>query len=115
MKHDAGKTPTMQGLFEYFPRALMAVADVSAFGFEKYKTWGGWRSVPDAVNRYANAKGRHMLAEAMGQSHDPESNLMHAAHEAWGALAKLEMQLKARDLPASTATPAKPERKRRGK
>ena len=40
-KLDVGKAPVNQGVIEYFPRALLAVAEVSAFGAKKY-SWSGW-------------------------------------------------------------------------
>ena len=94
-KFDAGKAPVSQGLFDYFPRALLAVAEISQFGFEKYKTWGGWRSVPDGENRYENACGRHTLWRRIEGIFDRESRLRHRAHRAWNALATLELELEA--------------------
>jgi hypothetical protein len=93
VKHDAGKSPVMRGCFQYFPRALKAIADISAFGYEKYKEWDGWRRVADGLGRYSDAVGRHLLAETSEGLYDPESNLLHAAHAAWGACARLEKML----------------------
>lgn len=93
MKLDAGKTPVMRGLFQYFPRALKKVAGVSDYGFQKYGEWGGWKSVSDALNRYNDAFGRHVLDEAVDGRLDPESGHLHAAHLAWNALARLELML----------------------
>jgi hypothetical protein len=92
-KLDAGKAPVMRGALQYFPRALGAVADVSAFGAAKY-TWGGWESVPDGVARYSDAMGRHILGEAADGPLDPETGLSHAAQVAWNALARLELMLR---------------------
>lgn len=92
-KLDAGKAPIMQGVFQYFPRALAAVAGVSALGARKY-TWGGWESVPDGINRYSDALGRHLLSEKIDGPVDPETDLMHAAQVAWNALARLELMLR---------------------
>lgn len=92
-KLDAGKTPVFQGLIDYFPRACMAVADVSAHGASKY-AWKSWEQVPNAMSRYSDALGRHQLYEAMGQEHDKDSGLAHKAHTAWNALAVLEMYLR---------------------
>lgn len=89
-KLDAGKT--YAALLADFSRALMAVAEVSTFGAKKYSR-GGWQSVPDGITRYTDAKWRHLLAGA-ASAHDPESGLLHAAHEAWNALAVLELKLR---------------------
>lgn len=93
MKYDTGKTPVFRGLFAYFPHALAAVADISGYGYEKYKAWGGWRRVPDAKRRYSDALGRHILSEQKGEIFDVESEKAHAAHAAWNALAVLELIL----------------------
>ena len=92
-KLDAGKVRAdlvMSG----FPLALLAVAEVATYGAHKY-TENGWRQVPDGVRRYTAAKDRHRLLGAI-ETRDPESNLLHAAHEAWNALAVLQLMLEAR-------------------
>ena len=93
IKYDAGKPCAYRGLVQYFPRAAMAVAAVSTFGAEKY-AWAGWEKVEDGVNRYSDAMVRHLFKEGMGEEIDPDSGLMHAAHTAWGALARLELMLR---------------------
>lgn len=93
VKLDNGKPPAMRGLGCYFPHALLAVAEVSGFGYVKYKTWGGWRNVEDGEARYADAMMRHLLARAGGEIFDQESKLRHAAQLAWNALALLELEL----------------------
>lgn len=94
LKYDVGKEPVQQGVFEYFPRALLAVAEVSAIGANKY-SWGNWKkAMTDGINRIGNARARHILKEAIHPDRcDPESKLLHAKHEAWGALARLELIL----------------------
>ena len=92
-KLDAGKSPVLQGALQYFPRALRAVSDVSFFGAKKY-SWKGWESVPDGINRYGNAQVRHLLDETTGGPFALDSGMLHAAHGAWNALARLELILK---------------------
>lgn len=92
-KLDAGKAPLFQGVFSYFPRALAEVAKVSGFGAKKY-SWGGWRTVENGIERYADALSRHVIGEVVEGEHDVDSGLMHAAHAAWNALAVLELKLK---------------------
>lgn len=94
-KYDGGKSPVFQGCLLYFPRALEAVAFVSEFGAKKYEAKfrdQNWREVDDA-DRYQNAKARHLLAAARGEVYAGDSHLLHAAHEAWNALALLERLL----------------------
>lgn len=90
-KLDAGKP--MASLLEDFALALSAVADVSTFGARKYSR-GGWQVVPDGITRYKDAKWRHLL-NARHEDVDPDSGLLHAAHEAWNALAVLELKIRA--------------------
>ena len=92
-KADAGKSPVLQGCFQYFPRALLEVARVSECGAKKY-SWKGWESVSDGINRYGNALGRHLLYETTEGAIDKDTGLLHAAQEAWNALARLELILR---------------------
>lgn len=104
MKHDTGKAPIARGFARYFPRAIAAVADVSQFGFDKYKEWGGWKKVGDAFNRYDDAHGRHDLAKQRGETIDPESGRLHLSHRAWNAMATLELYLIEEEAKRAEAT-----------
>jgi hypothetical protein len=90
-KLDAGKIPVLRGVIQYFPMALIAVAEISAHGATKY-SWQGWRSVPNGIDRYGDALVRHLIKETKA-AHDEDSGLLHAAHAAWNALARLELML----------------------
>lgn len=92
-KMDSGKAPIMQGVLQYFPRALNAVSMVSLVGAKKY-AWKGWESVADGVNRYGDALGRHILAENIEGPVDADTQQLHAAQQAWNALARLELILR---------------------
>ena len=80
-------------VFMGFPRALNQIGLVATFGAHKY-TPNGWVKVDNGIERYTDALFRHFLAEAQGEKRDPESNLLHAAHAAWNALARLELMLR---------------------
>lgn len=84
-----------------FARALEEVARVGTFGANKYSD-NGWVAVPNAVSRYTDAMWRHVLAEGRGEVCDPDSGLLHAAHLAWNALARLDLMLRARANTAPT-------------
>jgi hypothetical protein len=92
-KLDAGKVSAFRGAIDYFPRAIDSVAAVSTFGASKY-AWKGWETVPDGVARYSDALVRHLLAEGRGELQDRDSGMLHAAHAAWNALARLELMLR---------------------
>lgn len=92
-KLDAGKSPLYSGLLDYFPRACLAVANVSRVGAEKY-TWKGWETVPDGFKRYSDALGRHLVGESVDGMVDKATGLDHPAMAAWNAMARLELFLK---------------------
>ena len=93
IKYDGGKPALWRGVINYFPRALWAVGEVSTFGAQKY-AWNGWEDVEQGLERYKDAQVRHLVLQAMGEEVDPDSHLNHLAHEAWGALATLELYLR---------------------
>jgi hypothetical protein len=90
-KLDHGKVK-VRLLFNDFPRALLAVSRIATFGANKY-TEHGWLEVSNGIERYDDAKDRHILYGAIDPL-DPDSGELHAAHEAWNALAKLELILR---------------------
>lgn len=93
-KLDHGKVrPSL--IFQGFARALWAVAEIGTFGANKY-TDNGWVDVPDGQQRYTDAQLRHFLKNAMGEEVDSDSELDHLAHEAWNALARLELKLRSK-------------------
>jgi hypothetical protein len=90
-KLDAGKTrPSL--IITQMSRALMEVAKVGTYGANKY-TDGGWQSVENGVARYTDAMDRHRLKENIEEC-DEDTALLHAAHLAWNALARLELMLR---------------------
>lgn len=93
-KADAGKIPVTRGALHYFPRAILAVAELSQIGATKY-SWKGWESVPDGINRYGDAMGRHELRiQGDFSRRDPDTNVLEATAVAWNALARLELILR---------------------
>lgn len=96
-KLDAGKPCVWRGAIDYFPGAILGVATVSTFGASKY-SWKGWETVPEGFERYSDAMVRHLIAESNEGAYDNDSGLLHAAHAAWGALARLEFLLREKEL-----------------
>lgn len=95
-KYDGGKSPLWQGVFQYFPRALLEVGNVSRYGADKYKlTYNdiNWSRVDGGRERYSDALARHLAGEFVDGPIDPESGMLHAAMAAWNALARLELLL----------------------
>jgi hypothetical protein len=95
-KLDAGKT-RLWLVFSGFARALEEVGKVGTYGAKKHCD-DGWKSVPDGYARYSSAMLRHIMKEARGEAIDPDFGLLHAAHAAWNALARLELLLEQREL-----------------
>jgi len=93
-KNDSDK-PIAGTVLQDFGNALTAVSVVGTFGAKKYAK-SNWLKVESGIERYTDAMARHFLIEAY-QTYDPESNIIHAAHTAWNALARLELMLRAGD------------------
>lgn len=91
-KLDKGKN-RLDLVMSGFANALIAVGEIGTFGAAKY-TDDGWMDVPNGQQRYTDAMLRHYFKESMGEYLDPDSRLTHAAHLAWNALARLELQLR---------------------
>ena len=72
--------------------ALIAVVKVADDGAKKYSP-GGWKLVEDGFSRYEEAGSRHFFKRLLGDDIDPDSGALHLAHEAWCALAKLQLFL----------------------
>ena len=89
-KLDAGK-PKAGLVVMGFADAIAAVIDIGTFGANKYSE-GGWSQVPDGEKRYTDAMIRHLLAEKH-EATDKDSGLLHAAHLAWNALARLQLMI----------------------
>lgn len=87
-----------------FARALWEVSLIGTAGAAKYSD-GGWKTVPDAEGRYDDAQLRHWLKKHMGQTLDEDSEQLHLAHEAWNALAKLDIYLREQEEPESVTLP----------
>lgn len=94
-KLDTGK-PRVGLVLGGFARALLEVSKVGTFGANKYSD-NGWMQVDNGVNRYHDAKNRHDLEGSITLL-DPESGYLHAAHEAWNALAKLDLMLREQEV-----------------
>lgn len=111
-KLDAGKN--RPGLvLGGFARALWAVSEIGTFGANKY-TENGWVEVPNGMARYDDAKMRHWLKEQMGQELDPDSEKTHLAHEAWNALARLDLHIRAQEKAKSNKVGVAPKQEPSG-
>lgn len=93
-KADSGKSPVCRGVLHYFPRALCAIAELSAIGANKY-SWKGWEKVPDGIARYGDAGARHELRIEDDYTRlDPDTKVLEATAVAWNNIARLELILR---------------------
>lgn len=70
-----------------FKDSIEALTNVWTFGANKYAK-SNWKQLDNAIDRYTNAMLRHLLAEDTNR-YDDETKLLHAAHIAFNALARL--------------------------
>lgn len=76
-----------------YPRSMEQVAMVTTKGAEKY-TPNGWASVPNGVDRYLDAYGRHLLKIGSGEVYDNGpggTGCLHTAQCVWNLLAALTL------------------------
>jgi len=96
------KPDPLRDVFQEFPLAMLAVAEVTAFGARKHAP-RGWRTFDHdyALNYHRSKIGRHLLKlEIEGPVNAEDGDLLHAAQVAWNSLAYLEHYLRL-DKPSS--------------
>lgn len=71
-------------------RAVSRVVTVLTLGAQKYERHG-WRTVPNAKERYISAAMRHIASWCTGEQSDPETGCSHLAHAACCVLIVLEL------------------------
>ena len=79
-----------------FSRAISMVSEVGTYGANKY-TDNGWMEVENGIDRYTDAMYRHLMSEAGGEPKDIDTDILHSAHIAWNALARLDLMLRKAD------------------
>lgn len=91
-------------VFEEFPRAMLEVAKITAFGAKKHAPRGWQTFTPKYGIRYHLGKvGRHILKrELEGEINHEDGGNLHMAAVAWNALAALENVLKQREQQLAT-------------
>lgn len=86
IKYDDSK-PRVAEMVIDFKESLLALCTVWEYGANKYSK-SNWKEVDNGIDRYTNAMLRHLLSEEDNLV-DSESGLLHAAHIAFNALARL--------------------------
>lgn len=91
IKYDADK-PRLAEMIIDFKEPLLELCKVWEFGANKYSK-SNWKLVDNGKDRYTNAMLRHLVQEDNNLI-DDESELLHASHIAFNALARLYFILK---------------------
>ena len=86
IKYDKNK-PRLAEMIIDFKEPLESLCQVWEFGANKYGK-SNWKQLDNGVERYTNALLRHLIAED-DNLFDDETKLLHAAHIAFNALARL--------------------------
>jgi hypothetical protein len=93
----ATKPAVALGCVARFPRAMIEIAKVSAFGSKKHNVPMGsmsYLNTTGAANAFREAELRHVVAEIIeGPINHDDDDLLHKAQKAWNALADLEVFL----------------------
>ena len=92
----AEKPDPMRDVYQEFPRAMMEIARVTAYGATKHAVRGWQTFTPEyGINYHRSKIGRHLLnLELEGPINEADGGLLHAAQVAWNALAYLEHYLR---------------------
>jgi hypothetical protein len=93
-KFDDGK-PRLAEMIIDFKEPLQELCKVWEFGAKKYSK-SNWKLVDNGKDRYTNALLRHLIAEE-DKLTDDETELLHSAHIAFNALARMYFILKERN------------------
>lgn len=90
IKYDQEK-PRIAEMIIDFKDSIEALTRIWEFGANKYAK-SNWKQLDNGIDRYTNAMLRHLLAEDTNR-YDDETKLLHAAHIAFNALARLHFIL----------------------
>jgi len=88
--------PVVRGALDYFPAALLAVAELSRLGNEKHNPGEEMHHARGKSSDHADCLVRHLMERG---TVDPESGLSHTVAVAWRALALLQEELEAAGAP----------------
>ncbi len=103
----AEKPDPMRDVYLEFPLAMMAIADVTAYGALKHAPRGWQTFTPEyGLNYHRSKVGRHMLKEELeGPVNHEDGDLLHPAQTVWNMLAYLEHFLRLREEKALDKRP----------
>ncbi|MDP3939782.1 MAG: DUF5664 domain-containing protein [Deltaproteobacteria bacterium] len=85
--------PLARGLLDYFPDALVAVAELSQRGNDKHNPGEALHWSREKSNDHADCIVRHLMERGVV---DPEDGILHDVKVAWRALAMAQLAIEAR-------------------
>lgn len=89
-------TPLAKGLLDYFPAALVAVAQLSKAGNDKHNPGEELHHARGKSTDHADCIMRHLIDRG---EIDPEDGILHDVKVAWRALAMLQEECERRGAP----------------
>lgn len=93
---DLTKPPAHTGVIANFPRTLLELAALSAYGVAAVpgRTPLDWLAVPEGIKTYSDAAMRHILARQIDpRGRDLRSKFPHLTHAIWSWLAVRELEI----------------------
>ena len=108
---ERNRFPMADGLLDYFPAALAAIAEVSRVGNEQHNAGEPMHHARGKSTDHANKIVRHLIDRGTKDS----DGTRHSAKVAWRALALLQEELEAQEgapLPRNARLPTQPIRLR---
>jgi hypothetical protein len=97
--------PVYSGFIKYFPRGMIAVAQLSKIGNDQHNPGKPLHWDRSKSGDEMDALVRHMLDDAMGVPTDTDG-VLHATKLAWRAMANLEKLLEKKAVPLDTRSGA---------
>ena len=91
IKYDTEKLRMAEMITDFAPE-LEELCKIWTFGVNKYGK-GNWKLLKNGKERFSNALIRHLIEESK-DLYDKETKLIHAAHIAFNAIARLHYVIK---------------------
>lgn len=86
--------PIVTGCLDYFPDALLAVAQLSVYGNDKHNPGQPLHWSKEKSNDHADCCVRHLLERGtLDYSYGRDKPIRHSAAAAWRALANLQIEI----------------------
>lgn len=86
--------PVVRGVLDYFPDAIMAVAELSVYGNDKHNPGQPLHWAKEKSSDHADCCVRHLMERGTFDfSYGQDKPVRHSAAAAWRALANLQIEI----------------------